>query len=218
MTEIGSGAEKKVKMNYPANSHKERDKAAQEERPKVEKVITGEVVQRKKGLGRKVAETFTGDDMSSVGSYILFDVIIPMTKDMVVDALTQGIQRKFYGDTRRSSVRGGSATRHTAYNRMSNGINREDRPSRPMSQRARANHDFDEIVLSERGEAEEVLERLGDLVDNYDVATVSDLYEMVGITGSFTDNKWGWTDLRGAEITRIRGGFLLDLPKPGPLD
>ena len=87
-----------------------------------------------------------------------------------------------------------------------------------MSRRARASHDFDEIILASRVEAEEVIDRLFDLVSRYESATVADLYEMVGVTGNFTDDKWGWTNIRGAGVTRVRNGFLLDLPRPEPLD
>lgn len=87
-----------------------------------------------------------------------------------------------------------------------------------MSRRGRSTHDFDEIILATRVEAEEVVDRLFDLVGRYESASVSDLYSLVGISGNFTDEKWGWTDLRGAGVERVRNGYLLDLPRPEPLD
>ena len=79
-------------------------------------------------------------------------------------------------------------------------------------------HDFNEIILGTRVEAEEVIDRLFDLLSKYDNASVADLYELVGITANFTDEKWGWTDLRGASVAKVRNGYLLDLPRPEPLD
>jgi hypothetical protein len=219
--------EKVVKLNYPGNSHKAKEAAAKPENEpeerKVEKVISGDVVQRRKPLGRKIAETFVGDNMHNVGEYVLFEVLLPAAKSMVVDAGKEAIERMIFGDSsggRISSSRSSGAKQYTSYNRMSNGINREDRPSSPrtMSYKARASHDFKEIVLANRGEAERVLEELGMVVEEYDVATVSDLYDLVGITGSFTDDKWGWADLRGAQIRRVRDGYLLDIPRPSPID
>ena len=90
-----------------------------------------------------------------------------------------------------------------------------------MSRRARAAHDFDEIILPTRVEADEVLDRLFNLVSEFESATVSELYELVGIDASYTDNKYGWTSdggLRGANVARVRDGYLLDLPKPELLD
>lgn len=87
-----------------------------------------------------------------------------------------------------------------------------------MSQRGRARHDFDEIVLDERAEAEEVIDKLYEVVSRYEFATVADLYDLVGLPSNHTDHKWGWSDLRGAGVSRIRDGYLLDLPDPEPLD
>ena len=91
-------------------------------------------------------------------------------------------------------------------------------PQRVMSRQARSRHDFDEIVLETRAEAEEVIDRLFDLVSRYESATVADLYELVGLPSSHTDHKWGWTDVRGAGATRTRDGYLLDLPEPRPFE
>ena len=87
---------------------------------------------------------------------------------------------------------------------------------KPTYGRARLN--FDDIILESRGEAEEVLSHLLELVENYGVASVADLYELVGITGSFTDNKYGWTNLSTASVSRVRDGYLLNLPNATPID
>lgn len=87
-----------------------------------------------------------------------------------------------------------------------------------MSRRARSNHDFDEIVLETRVEAEEVIDGLFALISQYETATVADLYELLGESGNFQDEKWGWMDMRGAGVSRIKNGYLLDLPRPEPLD
>ena len=41
---------------------------------------------------------------------------------------------------------------------------------------------------------------------------------LVGINGSYTDNKYGWTHLRSADVQRVRDGYLLKLPKALPFD
>lgn len=69
-----------------------------------------------------------------------------------------------------------------------------------------------------RVEAEEVIDRMFDLVSQYEMVTVADLYDLVGLANNYTDEKWGWTDIRGAGVSRIKGGYLLDLPRPEPLD
>ena len=188
---------------------------------KLEKIVTGEVVQRKKPLGKRMAETFIGGDAQSVGSYVLMDVLIPAAKDTIADAVSQGIERMLFGEVRSTSRRTGGkpSNGYVSYNRYSNSTAhpalRKDEPQ--VSRRNRATHNFEEIILATRPEAEEVIDRLFDLVSRYESATVADLYELVGVSSNYTDDKWGWTNLQGASAVRIREGYLLDLPKPEPI-
>jgi len=79
-----------------------------------------------------------------------------------------------------------------------------------------ASHNFDEIIIESRPEAEMVLETLLDAAETYETATVADLYSLVGMTPSFVDNQWGWerADISTNAIRRVPQGYLLDLPKP----
>ena len=157
------------------------------------------------------------------GRYVVFDVLIPAAKDMIAEAGAQGIERLIFGESRRR--RGGpppaaGPTGYVSYNRYAmQSQNPMNQPPRDISRRARSQHDFDEIVLQSRSEAEDVIDRLFDLVSRYDSATVADLYELVGLKSAHTDHKWGWTDVRGTTVSRLRGGegYLLDLPEPRPL-
>lgn len=213
-------------MDYPSNSHKAQTaETEQPEAKKIESVVTGDVVRRRKPLGKRFTETFVGGDAKSALGYVLFDVLVPAAKDMASDAVSQGIDRMLFGESRspgrRSGSRRGSGSSpngYVSYNRMSSG-NRESREDpRNPSRRARSSHDFDEIILATRVEAEEVIDRLFDLVSRYEQASVSDLYDLVGVTATYQDNKWGWNDIRGAGVTRVRNGYLLDLPRPEPIE
>lgn len=211
--------------NYPGNSKKVTAKSApknatkpESQEKKVEKVVVGKVTRRKKPLGRKFSETFVNDDAQSVWIFVLNDVVVPAAKDLVADAVSQGIERMLFGETRgrsRGATVAGAA--YTSYNRISSQAKAASQ-RRDISPKARANHDFDEIILDTRAEAQEVLDSLFTLISEYDVATVADMYEMVGQTGTFTDEKWGWVDMRGASVTRIKGGYLLNLPRPVFID
>lgn len=86
-----------------------------------------------------------------------------------------------------------------------------------MSHRARSTHDFGEIIIDTRVEAEAVIDKMFHQMEKYGQVTVSDLYDLVGITSAYTDNKWGWIDLQGTDIRRTRDGYLLKLPPPDSL-
>jgi hypothetical protein len=189
----------------------------------IERVTKGEPVRRRKSLRKQFSETFVAGDARSAISYVVMDVLLPAAKDMIVEAGSQGIEKLIFGDSsRRRGARPpqSGATGYVSYNRYSGPMSgsRLPGPARAMSRQARSRHNFDEIILEQRTEAEEVIDRLFDLVSRYESATVADLYELVGLASSHTDHKWGWTDLHGAGVSRIRGGYLLDLPEPEPLD
>lgn len=190
---------------------------------KIERVTTAEPIRRKKGLGRRFRDIFFGGDPRSTATFIINSVLIPAAKDMIVDAGREGVEKLVRGDSyRRRGAPSSGAQGYVSYNRMTpptRGPMRgpmRDEP-RAISPRGRARHDFDEIVLQSRAEAEQVIERLFDIVGRYDTATVSDLYDLVGIRSTHVDNKWGWTDMRGAGVVRVRDGYLLELPDVQPM-
>lgn len=210
--------------DFPGNSRNKPSEPAEKPK-KVERIVSGEVSRRKPTLGKRLKEMFVGGDAQSVGSYVFGDILIPAVKDTIADMISQGIERMLFGEARSSSRRTGSrpstSPGYVSYNRFSSGPawKKDDRreESRPMSSRARASHDFQDILLEKRVEAEAVLDNLFNLVQMYEQATVADLYDLVGISPSFTDERWGWTDLRGSGVTRTRDGYLLALPRPEPL-
>jgi hypothetical protein len=216
-------------MDFPSNSKSEKVLSPEQEESTEEKVVlkvvTGNVVRRKKPLGNRFMETFFGGDGHSVVDYVIKDVLLPAAKDMVADAVSQGIERMIFGESRapggrRASARGinNGPVNYGRYSATSPVRKDPREESRPISRRSRSSHDFDEIILATRGEADEVIDKLYDMLQRYGTVSVSDLYELVGSSASYTDEKWGWTDLRRAGVTRTRNGYLLNLPAPEPLD
>ena len=79
-------------------------------------------------------------------------------------------------------------------------------------------YSYDTITLDTRGEAEEVLARMDEIIDTYKMVRVADFYDLVGVTGNYTDNKYGWTNIRNAEVIRVRDGYRIKLPRALPID
>ena len=202
---------------FPPNS--EASKKVRTEQKDITPVVSSGAVRRKKSLRKQFTETFVVGDAKTAVRNSLFDIMLPAARDMIVETLQQGIEKLFNGDSRKRGSTSPQAgpTGYVSYNRYAMG-GRSSGPSRAISRQARARHNFDEIVMDDRVEAEEVIDRLFDLVSRYESATVADLYELVGLASTHTDHKWGWTDLHGSGVTRIRGGYLLDLPEPEALD
>lgn len=70
------------------------------------------------------------------------------------------------------------------------------------------------IMFASRSEAEAVLNNLISICDLRGVATVGDQYDLTGISKTYTDENWGWRDLRNVRVVRTPIGYVLDLPKP----
>lgn len=191
----------------------------------MEQVATGGVTRKKRSMRKQFSDSFVAGDMKSAMRYAIFDIAFPAARDMVVEMGSSALEKLIFGESRRRGPMyhpqsGPTGVINYARQSASNyaGSRFTTGPQRAISREARAAHNFDELVLDERIEAEQVIDRLFDLVSRYGTATVADLYELVGLVSTHVDHKWGWTDLAGAGVSRIRSGYLLDLPDPQPLE
>lgn len=193
---------------YASNSHKSRAEAAKQDH-KVEKVVSGTVKTKKKTGLNKMANVFISEDAGNVKSYILMDVLVPAVKKAISDIVTNGIEMMLYGETGRKKNSNSSRISYRDYYK-------DDRRSRDRVV-SRSSYDYDDIILETRGEAEDVLSRMDEIMDTYGIVSVADFYDLVGVTGSFTDNKYGWTNIRSANVLRTRDGYMIKLPKATPI-
>jgi hypothetical protein len=203
-----------VTNNIKPNSHryKAEQKAKADERDKkVEKVVTGKVITKKKSGLRKFADEFISEDAKNVKTYVLGEVLIPAIKKAIFDVVTDSIDMILYGESRRGSRR--STADKVSYRSYSDYS--RPRETRPAST---SRYSYDDIILSTRGEAEDVLSRMDELMEAYGLVRVADLYDLVGITGEYTDNRYGWTSIRTAEIVRVREGYAIKMPRAIPID
>lgn len=186
---------------FPSNSNVNKEKI---EKKRLEKVTDGKVLKRKKSLGKKFVETFISEDIGDVKTYIIEEVLIPAAKDTILD----GMEMLLLGKVRNKNKNG----RVVNYDRIySNNKSQHSNPNK-----ARMN--FDDVIFESRAEAEEVLTRMVDAIETFGMVTIADLYDLAGITGTFQDHKWGWENLSSANVSRVREGYLLNLPKATYLD
>lgn len=223
-------------MDYPSNSNRARtesetvkpkrekiaeakEKEAAQEEKNVTQVTTSKVVRRKKPLHSRVADLFETPDFNTVAEQIVKDVLVPSAKEMVEEAFGQGISRILWGEGRSHISRNASRNSSGRVN-YSSAFSSNSRPSirDEVPTTRRKNADYEEIILATRIEAEDVMDRMYDLLESYDVVSVHDLYQLVGIVGTHQDQKWGWFSLKGLQARRIKGGYLLDVPAPEFLD
>lgn len=203
-------------MNYPSNSHASK-RLQQEDASKekhVKKVIKGTAKVKKKGEIRKAADSFITEDIRSVGSYVLIDVIVPAIKNTIVNVVKDGIEMIFFGEARRSDRKAPGS--YVSYSRYS-----DPRDTRRREElRSASRFDYDDIIFETRGDAEAVLDEMGNMIEQYDFVSIGDMYDIAELTPPpYTSTKYGWTSIRYAEIKRTRDGcYIIDMPKARPRD
>ena len=206
-------------MDYPSNSHKNKDEEQKEDKD-LERITKSDPIRRKQPLGKRFMETFFQGSLTQSRDYVFQEVLLPAAKDLLFDSIRGGASQVIFGTTTgpRGDARStrGKQGSHVAYNRVKPVGNRNS--ERDISHRSRARHDFDEIIFSDRIEAEGILDKMFLLMERYEYVKLSEFYELAGVTAQHTDERWGWTDLRGSQVARIRNGYLLDLPRPEPIN
>lgn len=201
--------------DFPPNS----DKSKQPTEKEVPLIANAEPIRRDKPLGRRLRDTFIAGDIKTAASTAAIVVLVPALKEAFTDALSTGFERLIYGESRGGGRRRppGSPQRegnYVTYNRMSR--DPQPTPRDRASRISREAFEFQDLILADRNAADSAIQGMFDLLEKYDSVSVADLYTMLGVKTEYTDQKWGWRSLRGANVTKVRQGYLLDLPDPEP--
>lgn len=202
---------------FEPNSHKYNNQKAAQEARKIERVTTGAVKTRKRGLGKRFADIFLTEDVGDVKTYLIYDVMIPAIKENIADLISSAIGMLFFGEASRRVRRpaGGGNQNGSKINYGGYFGNNQRTERMPNYQRSRVAHNFEDIVFETRGEAELVLDGMLEILGSEcHQVTVADFYDLAGMTTNFTDNKFGWTDLRTARVNGSPSrGYWIDLPR-----
>lgn len=205
--------------DYKPNSNRFKEEQAQaaSEEKRVSKVVKGNVKTKKKSEISKLADVFIAEDIHTVVSYAVTDVLIPGAKKVIRDVLFEGIDMLF-GTTGRRDKRGDGPT--VSYAKFYDRDRDRDRDRRSYdTPTAKSRFDYDNIIFESRGEANAVLDEMNNVIEVYKFVSVADLYEMAGISNApYTSNKFGWSNINTAEVVRVSDGYIIKLPKALPLD
>lgn len=206
-------AEAKINISeLKPNSHAYKaEKIRENGRAKLEPVIKKEnVVSVKKPLSKKIMETFIPKDVKDIKDWVIFDVIIPGIKNLILDMGSMA----FFGESRRRSS---SSRIRTDYRSSYGGMGYGSSPRRRREIRDEYDQkdtDYRNIVLRNREDAERIVSELRKRVMEYSAASVADLLDLVDLPSQYTDNNWGWCDERDIGCRRVSNGYLIDVGEP----
>ncbi len=199
-------------MNYSGNSYKTREPREQKDdvpEKKIDKVVSNAKV-KKKGI----FSDFINNDIPSIWEYVGREVLVPAIKKFITEAISNGLDMLLYGETNHSSPKqrrtnASNVSYQAYYGRDKGEYNRSSFNRR---------YDPDSVIIDSRGEAENVLSCMDEMLGTYGVVSVADFYELCGVDSNYTDNNYGWTDIRSAQIVRTRDGYIIKLPKASPIN
>lgn len=185
---------------------------------KFTKVTSGKVNSKKKSELRKFADIFVPGDIQKVKHSIVYDMVIPILRDSLVSIINNSVNMLFYDGAQNGQPRN-TINSNVSWNNPN--VARPWGGSRywtsggsqyqPSYNAAPA--DYREVRFDSRRDADEVLNAMCEAIADYGKVTVADYYDLAGITSEYTDNKYGWYDLRGVGIRAVNGGFIIVLPK-----
>ena len=190
---------------------------------------------RKKGFFRKTKDFLFSGDTKDVKDYIVEETIKPAIRDGIYDVFMNFIEGMIYGDSamgkrrRKSKGKSYEKTSYTSYYKNTSKYE-DDRKEHRSSTREKLDLDYIEFLdpdLSQREnfeKAQDVVAGMIARIERYSTgASVQDVYDFCSI--SCTDwnaTEWGWTDAeefeKGCFIKKVRGGAILSLPAPEPLN
>lgn len=180
---------------------------------KLEKVVTGKVEIKKKSALAKIRDTFIAEDADKVGNYILLDVLVPSIKKAIVDIIKSSADMIF-------GVKGSSSNSGTKYTYGGTpyvSYSSANKKPEPINV-SRSQYEVGDIIFENRSDAEEVLDKLGELISVYGQASVADLCELVNAPYEYVANKYGWKNIHDAVPIRVPNGYSLRLPRSMPLE
>jgi hypothetical protein len=77
---------------------------------------------------------------------------------------------------------------------------------------------LDTFVVKTEEEAILVINRMHEVIEQFDSITVGDLKDLIGLETEEGDEDWGWTELEYAMPERGKKGYMLIIPDPKALD
>ncbi len=198
---------------YKPNLYKSRQQDPLFEK-KVKPAIAGKAKTKKKNEIQKLTDIFISEDIENVKDYIFMSVLVPAVKKAISDIVTKGVDMILYGESSQNKTSPLPASKVSYWSHYGGENARRDR-----SNAALRGLEYDDILFATRNDAEAVLNAMDDIIAQYRMVSVGDLYDLANIDNdNFTLDKYGWYDVRGCKAVAVRDGYVLRLPRPVPLN
>lgn len=201
---------------YKGNSHKikagvlEQNKSPTNKRSVVSNSLQ---VKQKTNELKKTKESFISSDIKTVLSYAWYSIVIPGLKKTLADTIKNGTDMML-GQIGKRGDNGATRVRYDKY------ASRDVPFDRDRDRFNSRSNTYTDLWFPTVQDAQTVKDAMIDQIAGYGVASILDLYEFAGRSEWITPmhNKYGWMSMRLARIVPDDDGYVLELPKPVPID
>lgn len=177
----------------------------------------------------KLSKLINPEDFQKMKEHVGKEVIIPYLKRTFFDAVQEALYMLLYkgqpyGKKGPNAFGSNITYGGTQYNGYfaSSSLNQ---PPKRASEEAKeqtlnVKKGPSDLIFPSRADAEDTLIKMDEIISTYGSVSFADLEEMAGVTGDFTDNKYGWKDIRNAKVVRnaLEGGYYIRMPRMIVLD
>ncbi len=196
------------------------NKSPQEPTPQQPKKVVHQIVpsaiEVKRPATRRFLDYLFAESPRALGAKVGRDVVVPRVKAGFEEAFNSFLSGMLWGGGGRplSNMVQGATLRAPMGMQYHNITSLNPQTQAAQANVSRSAGNYKDLVVPTQDYAEILLANLIDLHNQYRVVTVADLYEMVGKSAQISDNSYGWVSLDGARISKVRDGYLLELPRP----
>ena len=206
---------------YPSNTLKERNKQAQKkEKPELKCVVSGKSKPVPQSFWSKVFVGIKPASGQTMKGFIFDEIVTPLIQRAVVEGVTGAINYLVKGDAYADRKNNNSFGKsYINYNGISSGKSNANGNQYVYSGK-NSGMEIENVWFESRVDAQRVLDEMQSVIAGYDILTVNGFYDIIGRTNIIdpSNEKFGWSDLRNAYITASRGGWVIHLPHPMPID
>lgn len=193
--------------NYPSNSIKTREKAAEKkQKPEITAVVSeGEAKVVAPSFGRKIFNAFFPEATNKrIGSFMLFDLLIPAVRTFVGNIMISG-GKNISNNTGAGTFGSGKKSYDAYYN---------GRVSFMNNQKRNKIYDCEHVWYSSLQKAQDVIDQMNTVLREYPVVSVADMKELSGLSNEITpgDHHVGWSDIRDVKWYSDHGGYTVVFP------
>lgn len=179
---------------------------------KVEKVIEGEAKLHKKTLAQKAASFIFEEDIKDVKQFVINEIVKPSVKKLIADIFHNGVDMSMFGTP--YGQRPGQNSKASKVSYVSYSSFAKPQGQQQYAYQRQTGRSYDDVSVPTLSEAKTIADRMVELLETYQMASVADYYELCGVNSEFTDCNYGWTDLHDMEIVRDRdGSYIIKMPK-----